>query len=155
MADQTQVPMKNTVKHWNCCGRKPIVLIKNKSSLIFFSTLLVNLNNWVSLKIIIILKEAQLLKQENNHKLCVSQEDTTAKNRKNIKFAYWSIEQLPLYTKTRRLKSFPWNALVYGSIMAFYLNLEKLGKSERCVMSWVSMSRLPVWVGLMCLWLNL
>ena len=29
---------------------------------------------------------------------------------------------------TRRLKSFPWDALVYGSIMAFYLNLEKLGK---------------------------
>ena len=23
--------------------------------------------------------------------------------------------------KTRRLKSFPWDALVYGSIMAFYL----------------------------------
>ena len=35
---------------------------------------------------------------------------------------------------TRRLKSFPWDALVYGSIMAFYLNLEKLGKPERCVM---------------------
>ena len=26
--------------------------------------------------------------------------------------------------KTRLLKSFPWDALVYGSIMAFYLNLE-------------------------------
>ena len=25
--------------------------------------------------------------------------------------------------KTRRLKSFPWDALVYGSIMAFYLGL--------------------------------
>ena len=36
--------------------------------------------------------------------------------------------------KTRRLKSFPWDALVYGSIMAFYLNLEKLGKPERSVM---------------------
>ena len=34
---------------------------------------------------------------------------------------------------TRRLKSFPWDALVYASIMKFYLNLEKLGKSERCV----------------------
>ena len=56
---------------------------------------------------------------------------------------------------TRRLKSFPWDALVYGSIMAFYLNLEKLGKPERCVMLWASMNRLPVWVGLMCLWLNL
>ena len=32
---------------------------------------------------------------------------------------------------TRRLKSFPWDALVHGSIMAFYLNLEKLGKPER------------------------
>ena len=37
-------------------------------------------------------------------------------------------------TLTRRLKSFPWDALVHGSIMAFYLNLEKLGKPERCVM---------------------
>ena len=36
--------------------------------------------------------------------------------------------------KTRRLKSFPWDALVYRSIMAFYLNFEKLGKPERCVM---------------------
>ena len=36
--------------------------------------------------------------------------------------------------KTRRLKSFPWDALVHGSIMAFYLKLEKLGKPERCVM---------------------
>ena len=36
--------------------------------------------------------------------------------------------------QTRRLKSFPWDALVCGSIMAFYLNLEKLGKPERCVM---------------------
>ena len=35
---------------------------------------------------------------------------------------------------TRRLKSFPWDALVYASIMNFYLNLEKLGKSERCAM---------------------
>ena len=35
--------------------------------------------------------------------------------------------------RTRRLKSFPWDALVHGSIMAFYLNLEKLGKPERCV----------------------
>ena len=35
---------------------------------------------------------------------------------------------------TRRLKSFPWDALVYASKMKFYLNLEKLGKSERCVM---------------------
>ena len=39
-----------------------------------------------------------------------------------------------VYEKTRRLKSFPWDALVHGSIMAFYLNLEKLGKPERCVM---------------------
>ena len=31
----------------------------------------------------------------------------------------------------------------------------KLGKPGRCVMLWASMSRLPVWVGLMCLWLNL
>ena len=31
---------------------------------------------------------------------------------------------------TRRLKSFPWDALVYGSIMAFYLNLEKLGNRK-------------------------
>ena len=37
-------------------------------------------------------------------------------------------------TLTRRLKSFPWDALVYGNTMAFYLNLEKLGKPERCVM---------------------
>ena len=35
---------------------------------------------------------------------------------------------------TRRLKSFPWDALVYGRIMVFYMNLEKLGKPERCVM---------------------
>ena len=34
---------------------------------------------------------------------------------------------------TRRLKSFPWDALIYGRIMTFYLNLEKLGKPERCV----------------------
>ena len=40
----------------------------------------------------------------------------------------------PVFKKTRRLKSFPWDALVHGSIMAFYLNLEKLGKPERCVM---------------------
>ena len=52
---------------------------------------------------------------------------------------------------TRRLKPFPWDALVYASIMKFYLKLEKLGKSERCVMLWVSISRLSVWVGLMCL----
>ena len=58
-----------------------------------------------------------------------------------------------LWTGTRRLKTFPWDALVYGSIMAFYLNLEKLGKPERCVMLWASMSRLPVWVGL--LWVGL
>ena len=38
------------------------------------------------------------------------------------------------HEKTRRLKSFPWDALVYVSIMAFYLNLEKLGKPKRCVM---------------------
>ena len=49
---------------------------------------------------------------------------------------------------TRRLRSFPWDALVYASIMKLYLNLEKLGKSERCVTLWVSISRLPVWVGL-------
>ena len=41
---------------------------------------------------------------------------------------------LARFNTTRRLKSFPWDALVYGSIMAFYLNLEKLGKPERCVM---------------------
>ena len=32
---------------------------------------------------------------------------------------------------TRRLKSFPWDALVYGSIMAFYLNLEKIRKIRK------------------------
>ena len=52
---------------------------------------------------------------------------------------------------TRRLKSFPWDALVYASIMKFYLKLEKLGKSGRCVMLWVSISRLSLRVGLMCL----
>ena len=31
----------------------------------------------------------------------------------------------PFIRGTRRLKSFPWDALVYGSIMASYLNLEK------------------------------
>ena len=36
----------------------------------------------------------------------------------------------PFLTQTRRLKSFPWDALVYGSIMAFYLNLEKLGNRK-------------------------
>ena len=36
--------------------------------------------------------------------------------------------------KTPKVVSVPWDALVYGSIMAFYLNLEKLGKPERCVM---------------------
>ena len=35
---------------------------------------------------------------------------------------------LVFFVQTRRLKSFPWDALVYGSMMAFYLNLEKLGK---------------------------
>ena len=40
-----------------------------------------------------------------------------------------------LLLETRRLKSFPWDALVYGSIIAFYLNLKKLGKPpERCDM---------------------
>ena len=34
MADGTQVPVKNSVKQWNHHGPKPIVLIKNKSSLI-------------------------------------------------------------------------------------------------------------------------
>ena len=34
---------------------------------------------------------------------------------------------------TRRVKSFSWDAFVYASIMKFYLNLEKLGKSETCV----------------------
>ena len=33
--------------------------------------------------------------------------------------------------KTRRLKSFPWDALVYGSIMAFYLNLEKIRETGK------------------------
>ena len=32
--------------------------------------------------------------------------------------------KLVILLKTRRLKSFPWDALVYGNIMAFYLNLE-------------------------------
>ena len=32
---------------------------------------------------------------------------------------------------TRRLKSFPWDVLVYGSIMAFYLNLEKIRKIRK------------------------
>ena len=51
-----------------------------------------------------------------------------------------------LYVKERKLftkkikkqdaqnRSLVWDALVYASIMAFYLNLGKLGKSERCVM---------------------
>ena len=68
---------------------------------------------------------------------------------------FCSLERARSLIITRRLKSFPWDALVFGSIMAFYLNLEKLGKPERCVMLWASMNRLPVWVGLMCLWLNL
>ena len=38
----------NSVKQWNCRGPKPIVLIKNKSSLILFSTLSVNLLGWLS-----------------------------------------------------------------------------------------------------------
>ena len=33
-----------------------------------------------------------------------------------------------------RLKTFPWDALVYASMMEFRLIFEKLGKSERCVM---------------------
>ena len=41
--DRTQVPVKNSVKQWNRRGPKPIVLIKNKSSLIFFPVLSVNL----------------------------------------------------------------------------------------------------------------
>ena len=43
VADRTQVPVKNSVKQLNRRGPKPIVLIKNKSSLIFFSVLSVNL----------------------------------------------------------------------------------------------------------------
>ena len=46
---------------------------------------------------------------------------------------FWMTKN-PKIHLTRRLKSFPWDALVYRSIMAFYLNLEKLGKPERCVM---------------------
>ena len=38
-------------------------------------------------------------KEENDHKLCFIQADTTAKNHKNIKFAYWSIQQLPFHAK--------------------------------------------------------
>ena len=64
---------------------------------------------------------------------------------------FLSVELVEGKNVTRRLKSFPWDALVHGSIMAFYLNLEKLGKPERCVILRASMSRLPVWVGLMCL----
>ena len=33
--------------------------------------------------------------------------------------------------KTRRLKPFPWDALVYGNIMAFYLNLEKIRETGK------------------------
>ena len=42
---ENKVAVKNYVKQWNHHGHKPIVLhvIKNKSSLIFFSILLVNL----------------------------------------------------------------------------------------------------------------
>ena len=61
----------------------------------------------------------------------------------------------PALVLTRRVKSFPWDALVYGSIMASYLNLEKLGKPKRCVMLWASMSRLPVWVGLIHTYIRL
>ena len=43
MADQTQVPVKNSMEQWNRRGSKPIVFEKNKSSLIFFSLLSVNL----------------------------------------------------------------------------------------------------------------
>ena len=38
-------------------------------------------------------------REEKNHKLCFSQADTAAKNRKNITFAYWSMQQPPFYTK--------------------------------------------------------
>ena len=38
-------------------------------------------------------------REENDHKLCFSQADTTAKNHKNIKFAHWSIQQLPFHAK--------------------------------------------------------
>ena len=40
----------------------------------------------------------------------------------------WESEYV--FSRTRRLKSFPWDALVYESIMAFYLNLEKLGNRK-------------------------
>ena len=40
-----------------------------------------------------------------------SQADTTAKNRKNIKFAYCSIHQLPFYTKRNLLLCFASRAL--------------------------------------------
>ena len=35
------------------------------------------------------------------------------------------VAKAPTVTLTRRLKSFQWDALVYGSIMAFYLNFGK------------------------------
>ena len=54
-----------------------------------------------------------------------------AMKKKNVKKKLCSART---QNKTRRLKSFPWDALVYGSIMAFYLNLEKVGKPERCHM---------------------
>ena len=38
-----QVPMKTSVKRWNRRSPKPTILIKNKSSLIFYSILSVNL----------------------------------------------------------------------------------------------------------------
>ena len=38
-----------------------------------------------------------MYREENNHKLCFSQADTTAKNHKNIKFAYWDTATSVLY----------------------------------------------------------
>ena len=40
-----------------------------------------------------------MLREENNHKLCFNQADKAAINRKNMTFAYWSIQQLLFYTK--------------------------------------------------------
>ena len=72
-----------------------------------------------------------------------------------MKCSVWNVTgtTVPLKTEINKspITSFPWDAFVYASIMEFHLNLEKLGKWERCVMLTVSMSRLPVWVGLMCL----
>ena len=42
------------------------------------------------------------------------------------------LKRKKIKNKTPKVVSVGW--LVHGSIVAFYLNLEKLGKPERCVM---------------------